>query len=105
MSSSSALTFPEPANTTARRRRRRVLSVLGSGLAVLLRLVAVLHFSPLLPVRDMQITGNELLTDARTDELLGDLYGNPMPQVGTVVVRQRLQQENVVADVDDYLEL
>ncbi|GAA4830473.1 cell division protein FtsQ/DivIB [Garicola koreensis] len=101
----SALSFPEPENITARRRRRRVLTALGAGLAVLLGLVAVLHFSPLLPVRDMEITGNELLTDARTDELLGDLYGEPMPQVGTAEVRQRLQEENVVADVEAHLEL
>src|SRR5699024_8662115 len=33
------------------------------------------------------------------------LYGEPMPQVGTGDVRDRLAEQNVVADVDSHLEL
>ncbi|MGO1548710.1 MAG: cell division protein FtsQ/DivIB [Nesterenkonia sp.] len=101
----SALTFPEPQSISLRRRRRRSLLVLAGALSVLLGLVAVLHFSPLLPVRHIEVTGNDLLTDAHADDLLQDLYGEPMPQVGAGDVRQRLEEENAVAEVDSYLEL
>ena len=101
----SPLAFPEPENITVGRRRRRSLFVLGGALTALLGLVAVLYFSPLLPVRHIEVTGNDLLTDVRTNELLGDLYGEPMPQVGTGDVRQRLEEESAVAEVSAHLEL
>lgn len=101
----SPLAFPEPENVTSRRRRRRYLISAAAALAALLGLVAVLYFSPLLPVRDIEVTGNDLLTDQRAQELLGDLYGEPMPQVGTSEVRQRLQDENAIAEVSAHLEL
>lgn len=99
------LAFPEPENITARRRRRRYLLTAAGALAALVGLVAVLYFSPLLPVRHIEVAGNDLLTDQRADELLGDLYGEPMPQVGTGDVRQRLAEENAVAEVSARLEL
>ncbi|WP_300344885.1 FtsQ-type POTRA domain-containing protein [Nesterenkonia sp.] len=101
----SPLEFPEPENVTARRRRRRSLIALAAALVALLGAVAVLYFSPLLPVRQIEVSGNELLTDARAEELLGDLYGQPMPQVGTGDVRQRLAGENAVSEVTARLEL
>ncbi|WP_120006275.1 cell division protein FtsQ/DivIB [Nesterenkonia muleiensis] len=100
-----ALEFPEPEVTRVTRRRRRALTALGAALAVLLGLVATLYFSPLLPLRSIELQGNELLTDQRADELLADLYGEPVAQVSSGAVRQRLEQENVVADVSAYIEL
>lgn len=103
--SGSPLAFPEPENVTSRRRRRRYLAVAASALGLLLGLIAVLYFSPLLPVRTIEVSGNELLTDQQTDELLGDLYGEPMAQVGTDDVQQRLDEQNAVAQVQTHLEL
>lgn len=101
----SPLAFPEPENVTTRRRRRRYLLTAAGALAALLGLVAVLYFSPLLPVRHIEVTGNDLVTDQRANELLSDLYGEPMPQVGTGDVRQRLAEENAVAEVSAHLQL
>lgn len=101
----SALEFPEPEAVGTRRRRRRSLILLASALGVLLALVATIYFSPLLPLRHIQIEGNELLTDRRADELLAELYGNPVAQVGTGEVADRLAEENVVAEVSAHIEL
>lgn len=100
-----ALEFPEPEGTRVTRCRRRSLMALGTALAVLLGLVATLYFSPLLPLRSIEVQGNELLTDQRADELLADLYGEPVAQVSSGAVRHRLEQENVVADVSARIEL
>lgn len=99
------LAFPEPENVASRRRRRRSLMISGGALGVLLLFIAVLYFSPLLPVRNIEVTGNDLLTDQRADELLSDLYGVPMPQVGPGDVRARLGEESVVAEADAHVEL
>lgn len=101
----SALEFPESGAAKAGRRRRRALLAVGTALGVLLGLVAVIYFSPLLPLRSIEVQGNELLTDQRADELLADLYGDPVAQVSGQAVRERLEQENVVADVDARIEL
>lgn len=99
------LEFPEPEGVTARRRRRRVAIALSCAMTVLVLLVSTLYFSPLLPVRSIEVHGNDLLTDARAEELLSDLYGEPMPQVGTGHVRYRFEEENVVAEVQTRMEL
>lgn len=97
--------FPEPEAVGARRRRRRGIIVLIAGLAALLGLIATIYYSPLLPLRNIEISGNELLTDGQAEELLSDLYGEPVAQVGPGDVRQRLEEQNVLAEVDSRLEL
>lgn len=99
------LAFPEPEYVTGKRRRRRGLLALLTGFLLLLGIVALLYFSPLLPVRSIAVEGNNLLTDDEADQLLEDLYDEPMAQVGTGDIRQRLEGENVIADVDTRLEL
>ncbi|WP_150463133.1 cell division protein FtsQ/DivIB [Nesterenkonia ebinurensis] len=100
-----ALEFPEPEAVGSRRRRRRTLIGLAVTFALLLGLVAVVYFSPLLVLRNIQIEGNELVTDSRADELLADLYGQPVAQIGTGAVRERLAAENAVAEVETRIEL
>ncbi|GAA1819877.1 cell division protein FtsQ/DivIB [Nesterenkonia flava] len=99
------LAFPEPEAVTQRKRRRRGLMLLGGVFALLLALVATLYFSPLLSIRHIEITGNDLLTDARAQELVSELYGTPLPQVGTREVSRMLEDESVVAEVDSTAEL
>ncbi|WP_084709875.1 cell division protein FtsQ/DivIB [Nesterenkonia alba] len=99
------LEFPEPENVTVRRRRRRGVLALGSALVALLAIVAVLYFSPALEVRQVEVSGNELLTDARAAELTADLHGRPLPQVSTADVHALLAEENVVAEVETHAEL
>lgn len=103
--SSAALDFPEPEAVGFRRRRRRTLLGLAGVFALLLGLVAVIYFSPLLVLRSIQIEGNELVTDQRAEELLSDLYGEPVAQIGTGAVRERLSAENSVAAVESRIEL
>lgn len=93
------LAFPEPEVVVHRRRRRRGVLLVLAGLAVLLVVVLVLVFSPLLTVRQVQVEGNDLLTDARAEELLEPALGRPMPQVGDGRVEELLDEESVVADV------
>ncbi len=102
---SAALEFPEPEAVAARRRRRYSLLGLAGVFALLLGLVAVVYFSPLLVLRSIEIEGNELVTDQRADQLLSDLYGQPVAQVGTGAVRERLAAENAVAEVQTRIEL
>lgn len=105
VSTEEALQFPEPEAAKASRRRRRSWISLGVAFFVLLGAVATIYFSPLLPLRSIELEGNELLTEGRANELLSDLYGLPVAQVGTGAVRERLEEENVVADVSTRIEL
>ncbi|TLP98359.1 FtsQ-type POTRA domain-containing protein [Nesterenkonia salmonea] len=100
-----ALEFPEPEAVGARRRRRRYLMSLAAAFLGLLAVVATIYFSPLFPLRTIEVQGNELLTDQQADELLSDLYGQPVAQVGTGEVHERLDAENVVAEVSSRIEL
>lgn len=105
VSTDEALQFPEPKAAKASRRRRRSWISLAVAFAALLGVVATIYFSPLLPLSTIEVEGNELLTDARADELLADLYGLPVAQVSNAAVRERLEEENVVADVSTHIEL
>lgn len=93
------LAFPEPDVVVHRRRRRRGVLLVLAGLAVLVVVVLVLVFSPLLTVRQVEVEGNDLLTDARAEELLQPVLGRPMPQVGDARVEELLDEEAVVADI------
>lgn len=99
------LSFPEPETVTERRRRRRGLLMLGGAFLALVATVATLYFSPLLALRSIEVSGNDLLTDARAQELVESFYGEPLPQVSTADIRAALEQENVVADVHSRAEL
>ncbi|GAB3846416.1 cell division protein FtsQ/DivIB [Nesterenkonia populi] len=101
----SPLAFPEPESVTRGRQRRRGLIALAAALGLLATAVAVLWFSPLLALRSVELQGAELLPEARADELLSDLRGTPLPQIGTGDVAQRLGQENVVDQVQTRAEL
>lgn len=93
------LDFPEPAAVTSRRRRRRRALTGLIALAVLLGLVAMLYFSPLLALRSITVEDNDLVTDARAQELLEPLGGTPLPQVSEADVSTLLQDELAVAEV------
>ncbi|MFD5820958.1 FtsQ-type POTRA domain-containing protein [Nesterenkonia xinjiangensis] len=93
------LPFPEPEVVGARRRRRRRFGWAAGVLGVLVAVVAVLYFSPLLTIQQVQVERNDLLTDGRAQELLQPLYGRPLPQVGNAQVQDLLAEEAVVEDV------
>ncbi|GAB3188441.1 cell division protein FtsQ/DivIB [Nesterenkonia suensis] len=93
------LPFPEPEVVGARRRRRRRIGWTAGALGLLVAVVAVLYYSPLLTIEQVQVEGNELLTETRAQELLQPLYGRPLPQVGNAQVQELLAEEPVVEDV------
>lgn len=96
--------FPE-SDHRQRLRRRRMGLVIGIVSAVLLAaLVAVLYFSPLLAVRSIQVTGNDLLPTERAQQLLEPLQERPLPQVGTSQVEDLLAGEPTVQDVNVHAE-
>lgn len=93
------LEFPEPEVVTVRRRRRRGLTIILAGVFVVLGITAVLYFSPLLTIREIELEQNDLLTDERAQELLESVYGTPLPQVGGRQVEELLAGEPAVEDV------
>ncbi|WP_258935091.1 FtsQ-type POTRA domain-containing protein [Nesterenkonia pannonica] len=67
--------------------------------------MAVVWFSPLLALRHVELEGSGLVSEARVEELLSDLHGKPLPQIGADDVAQRLSQENAVDEVRTRAEL
>jgi cell division protein FtsQ len=70
--------FPEP---KGKRRKRTVLAVAGTLVALVAGLLAAAIFSPVLAVDTISVSGTRLLTPAQVQSALEPLRGKPLPQV------------------------
>jgi cell division protein FtsQ len=70
--------FPEP---KGKRRKRTVLAVAGTLVAVVAGLLAAAIFSPVLAVDTISVSGTRLLTPAQVQSALEPLRGKPLPQI------------------------
>ncbi|MFP5366529.1 MAG: cell division protein FtsQ/DivIB [Actinomycetes bacterium] len=77
-SAANVLAFPEP---KGKRRKRTVLTVAATLLAVVAALLAGAIFSPVLAVETIAVSGTRLLTPAQVEAALEPLRGKPLPQV------------------------
>ncbi|WP_461189819.1 cell division protein FtsQ/DivIB [Arthrobacter sp. Z4-13] len=72
------LAFPEP---KGKRRKRNVLVVAATLVAVVAGLLAAAIFSPVLAVDTISVSGTRLLTPAQVQTALEPLHGKPLPQI------------------------
>ncbi|MFF1254559.1 cell division protein FtsQ/DivIB [Pseudarthrobacter sp. NPDC058329] len=72
------LAFPEP---KGKRRRRNVLVVAATLVALVAGLLAAAVFSPVLAVDTISVSGTRLLTPAQVQAALEPLRGKPLPQI------------------------
>jgi cell division protein FtsQ len=72
------LAFPEP---KGKRRKRNVLVVAATLVAVVAGLLAAAVFSPALAVRTISVSGTHLLTPAQVETALEPLRNKPLPQI------------------------
>ncbi|MCQ6270454.1 cell division protein FtsQ/DivIB [Pseudarthrobacter sp. R1] len=72
------LAFPEP---KGKRRKRKVLAVAATLVAVVAALLAAAVFSPVLAVNTISVSGTRLLTPAQVQAALEPLRGKPLPQI------------------------
>ncbi|HEY4613846.1 MAG TPA: FtsQ-type POTRA domain-containing protein [Citricoccus sp.] len=93
------LAFPEAPARARTRRVRWWWAGAAAGLVLVLALSAVLYFSPLLAIRTITVTGNDLLPTARAERLVEPLRGRPLPQVGERTVSDLLSGEPAVEQV------
>jgi cell division protein FtsQ len=70
--------FPEP---KGKRRKRTVLAVAGTLVAVVAGLLAAAIFSPVLAVDTISVSGTRLLTPVQVQSALEPLRGKPLPQI------------------------
>ncbi|VXB12230.1 Cell division FtsQ family protein [Arthrobacter sp. 9AX] len=77
-SAGNVLAFPEP---KGKRRKRNVLVVAFTVVAIVAGLLAAAVFSPALAVRTITVSGTHLLTPAQVEAALEPLRGRPLPQV------------------------
>ncbi len=92
---SNVLDLPED----PRRRTKRRWIIGGSVVAaVVVILMLVLNFSPILAIKNVQVNGNTLVTDATVQKALEPLHGVPLSRVGTGRVMELLAGEPAVQD-------
>ncbi|MDQ0869677.1 cell division protein FtsQ [Arthrobacter sp. V1I9] len=72
------LAFPEP---KGKRRKRNVLVVAATLVALVAALLAAAVFSPVLAVDTISVSGTRLLTPAQVQTALEPLHGKPLPQI------------------------
>jgi cell division protein FtsQ len=72
------LAFPEP---KGKRRKRNVLAVAATLVALVAGLLAAAVFSPVLAVDTISVSGTRLLTPAQVQTALEPLRGKPLPQI------------------------
>lgn len=72
------LAFPEP---KGKRRKRNVLVVAATLVALVAALLAAAIFSPVLAVDTISVSGTRLLTPAQVQTALEPLHGKPLPQI------------------------
>ena len=77
-SGANVVAFPEP---KGKRRKRNVLVVAGTLVAIVAGLLAAAIFSPALAVDTISVSGTRLLTPAQVQTALEPLKGKPLPQI------------------------
>ncbi|MBD1593849.1 FtsQ-type POTRA domain-containing protein [Arthrobacter sp. S1_S22] len=82
------LAFPEP---KGKRRKRNILAVAGTLIALVAGLLAVATFSPVLAVDTISVSGTRLLTPAQVETALEPLRGKPLPQISDDEVARLLE--------------
>jgi cell division protein FtsQ len=82
------LVFPEP---KGKRRKRNILAVAGTLIALVAGLLAVATFSPVLAVDTISVSGTRLLTPAQVETALEPLRGKPLPQISDDEVARLLE--------------
>ncbi|MGX5717054.1 cell division protein FtsQ/DivIB [Arthrobacter sp. MAHUQ-56] len=78
------LAFPEP---KGKRRRKRLLLVAGTVLALVAGLLAAAVYSPLLALQSISVSGTRLTTPGQVEAALEPLRGKPLPQITDDEVR------------------
>ncbi|WP_022870632.1 cell division protein FtsQ/DivIB [Yaniella halotolerans] len=89
---------PSPEQRKAKRRRTIGISVLAT-LALLGGGWAVLFFSPILAIEDIEHEGLDLVTESQATERTTQLEGKPLPQVGERGVNELFEDIPAVKDV------
>jgi cell division protein FtsQ len=77
-SAGNILAFPEP---KGKRRKRNILVLAATLVAIVAGLLAVAVFSPALAVRTISVSGTHLLTPAQVEAALEPLRNKPLPQI------------------------
>jgi cell division protein FtsQ len=77
-SAGKVLAFPEP---KGKRRKRNILVLAATLVAVVAGLLAVAVFSPALAVRTISVSGTHLLTPSQVEAALEPLRNKPLPQI------------------------
>lgn len=88
--------LPEP---PGKRTRRLLLIISGSVVALILALIVVLLYSPLLAVKNIEVSGNDLAKQSAVQEALEPLVGTPLPRIGPASVLRLLEGQPAVRDV------
>lgn len=87
-SGANVVAFPEP---KGKRRKRNVLVVAGTLVAVVAGLLAAAIFSPALAVDTISVSGTRLLTPVQVQTALEPLRGKPLPQITDEEVARLLE--------------
>ena len=80
--------FPEP---KGKRRKRNILAVGATLVALVAGLLAAAIFSPVLAVDTISVSGTRLLTPAQVESALEPLRGKPLPQISDDEVARLLE--------------
>lgn len=93
------VTFPETERERRRRLRHRWYWGAGVAVVIVAVLVAVIYFSSMLAIKNLRISGTDLLPQQRAENELTPLIDRPLPQVGDDTVNQLLAEEPAVDTV------
>ncbi|PXA76392.1 cell division protein FtsQ/DivIB [Auritidibacter ignavus] len=89
-----------PTATQLTKKRLKLMGISLAGVLVLaLVAIAVLFYSPILAIKNIEISGTSILSEQRATELLGPLKERPLPQVGDDEVMELLSFSPAVASV------
>ena len=89
---------PSPEQRKAKRRRTIWISIM-AGALVVIGGWALLFFSPILAIEDIQYEGLDLVTQTEAEERTAELTGRPLPQVTDGTVTELFESNSAVDDV------